>query len=402
MTFVIVMNLPYHPAHGGANKSNRIVAELLARRGHAVHVVTPALDVPARLTLDELRAGLAEQGARLIISADVDRFALHGVEVRAVTNRRRLRDELIRCIDEVEPDWVLVSSEDPSQNLLRAALMRTPGRVAYMLLTPSFLPFGPLAFYPGAKRAALFEQVTCLIATSQFSADYVHRWSPCKASVCHLPVYGDLPAPYFGSAARGFVTMVNACRYKGLDVFARLAAALPEVEFAAVRGWGTTSADVARLEALPNVTMLAPCDNIDRILIRTRILLMPSLWLENFPLTVIEAMLRGIPVLAADVGGLREAKLGTDFLLPARPIEGFTGALDENQLPIGIVPEQDLRPWQDALTTLLADPERYAAESLASRTAATRFAERLDIGTLESILTEAAAGAGRGAVLPTA
>jgi glycosyltransferase involved in cell wall biosynthesis len=395
MKFVIVMNLPYHPVHGGANKSNRIVAELLAGRGHEVHVVTPALDVPARLTLEELRAALERQGARLTSSADMYRFAIRGVEVHAVTNRNHLRDELIRCLDSFDPDWVIVSSEDPSQNLLRAALARAPGRVAYMLLTPGFLPFGPLAFYPGHKRAALFEQVTCLIATSQFSADYVHRWSPLTASVCHLPVYGEGPAPYFGSADRGCVTLVNACQYKGIDIFASLAAALPHVAFAAVRGWGTTSADLARLHALPNVTVLAARDDIDEILGRTRVLLMPSLWLENFPLTLIEAMLRGIPVLASDVGGLPEAKLGTNFVLPVRPIERFSGEVDENQLPIGIMPEQDTAPWQHALTSLLTNPEIYATESLAARTAATRFADSLHIGALESILARAAVGADR-------
>ena len=47
----------------------------------------------------------------------------------------------------------------------------------------------------------------------------------------------------------------------------------------------------------------------------TRILLVPSLWGEAFGLVVVEAMLRGIPVLASNVGGLVEAKLGVDYIL---------------------------------------------------------------------------------------
>ena len=53
--------------------------------------------------------------------------------------------------------------------------------------------------------------------------------------------------------------------------------------------------------------------NIDEMLRATRILLMPSLWYEGFGLIVMEAMLRGIPVVASDSGGLREAKAGTGF-----------------------------------------------------------------------------------------
>jgi glycosyltransferase involved in cell wall biosynthesis len=259
-----------------------------------------------------------------------------------------------------------------------------------MLLTPNFLPFGPLAFYPGKKRADLFSKVTCVIATSQFSADYVNRWSSARTSVCHLPVYGEGPFPFPDIAGREFVTLVNACRYKGVDVFASLAAALPHVAFAAVTSWGTTLADLERLRALPNVTILPACDDIDEILRRTRILLMPSLWLENFPLTLIEAMLRGIPVLAADVGGLPEAKLGTRFVLPVKPIEAFADEVDENNLPLGIVPEQDTGAWEEALTKLTEDQEFYAGESLAVRAAAIDFVENLDIGILEGILTNSA------------
>lgn len=387
MRLVITMNLPYYPTHGGANKSNRIVAELLAARGHEVHVVAPALGVPAPIRLDELRTSLSSQGTRLNDSADVYRFEIRGVQLHAVADRSRVSETLVSCVRSTNAHRVIVSSEDPSHSLLQSALIHAPDRVAYMLLTPSFLPFGPLAFYPGPKRTVLFEQVTYIVATSQFSADYVTKWSSARASVCYLPVYGEGPFPNYGSADGEFVTLVNPCQYKGIDIFTTLAATLPDVRFAAVPSWGTTSADLGRLSELPNVTVLPPCDDIDDILCRTRILLMPSLWLENFPLTVIEAMLRGIPVLAADVGGLPEAKLGTRFLLSVRPIERFTSELDENYLPVAVVPEQNIKPWREALVSLVDDRELYAKESAASRTTAMQFVNSLKIAHLESVLS---------------
>ena len=44
---------------------------------------------------------------------------------------------------------------------------------------------------------------------------------------------------------------------------------------------------------------------------------MPSLWYEGFGLTVMEAMLHGIPVIASDAGGLVEAKHGTAYVITA-------------------------------------------------------------------------------------
>ena len=84
--------------------------------------------------------------------------------------------------------------------------------------------------------------------------------------------------------------------------------------------------------------VLEPDEDFEQILARTRVLLMPSLWQEAFPLTVVEAMLRGIPVLAANTGGLPEAKLGTDGVLPVQPIEHFSEDLDANMIPTPLIP----------------------------------------------------------------
>jgi glycosyltransferase involved in cell wall biosynthesis len=156
--------------------------------------------------------------------------------------------------------------------------------------------------------------------------------------------------------------------------------------------WATLESDLERLRRLPNVHVLKPAEDIDEILAQTRILLVPSLWGEGFGLIVVEAMLRGIPVLASNVGGLPEAKMGVDYLLPVRRIDEYRDQADERGLPIPIIPPQNIDPWLEALDRLIADPPYYRQLSNTSRATAMAAISALDITPFEAFLEAVSAG----------
>ncbi len=208
------------------------------------------------------------------------------------------------------------------------------------------------------------------------------------------------PYPALGSFSNAFVTLVNPCAVKGISIFLALADRMPHVWFAAVPTWGTNAADRAALEARPNIRILDPVDRIDDLLARTRVLLVPSLWAEARSRMILEAMLRGVPVLAANVGGIPEAMMGCDYLLPVQPIVKYRPALDEMMVPVADVPEQDLGPWCDVLTALLTSSERYEQLACVSRQAALRFVESLSAAPFEELLKRVTASPKRALSLP--
>lgn len=259
------------------------------------------------------------------------------------------------------------------------ALMRLgaeSGRLVYFAQTIHCLPFGPYSMMPSAEHVECLRRARRILVPSRHVAGYVKEHLGRDAQLYYPSVFGEPPFPTRGSLANRFVTMINPCPWKGSSIFLRLAAARSDVEFAAVPTWGTDSALLERLRALPNVAILDETPEVDRIYAQTRVLLAPSLCQEAFGLVSTEALLRGIPVIASDLAGLRESTLGAAPLLPVRPLVFRPGAPGASHFAWD-EPENDIGPWSRALDEVLERGE-YERRSLQGREAAIAFVR--DVG----------------------
>lgn len=366
-------------------RANRFVLEALAQRGHVCYSISPATPASSS-NLTEYRELLNRRGIQTEEDDDNGlRFNLNGVTVLALAGSL-FRTKAPALLKTLSPDWVVVSSEDLFFTSLQSVIEAKTSRVCYLTWTTLFLPFGPDSFRQNIRGASLIRRAHTVLACSRYLQDYLKKWGDISASLLKAPVYGSGPFVRYGRFSSQTVLMVNPCALKGISIFLALADEFPDVSFRAVPTWATTEQDLELLHSRPNIELLQPVDEIGDLLKNTGILLAPSLCAEGFGMIAVDAMLRGIPVIASDYGGLKEAKLGVDYSIPVNPIIEYTDKFDSRMLPIPVVPSQNLQPWKAALQRLLADQSHY--EHLATRSfdAAAKYFSSLKIESFEQAL----------------
>ncbi len=191
---------------------------------------------------------------------------------------------------------------------------------------------------------ALLARADRVIAPSRFLAGVYRRHGLPAARLLHLP-YGLDPGRFAGMPPRkpvagkpvldvGYIGSIS--RHKGVHV---LLDAMRRLEAADVRLHihGSRDSQPGFSEALvdgiddPRVTFhgpFAPAE-LGRVLAGLDVLVVPSLWYENTPFSVLEALHAGVPVVASDLGGIAEIVVPgrSGMLFPAGDADALAAVL---------------------------------------------------------------------------
>jgi glycosyltransferase involved in cell wall biosynthesis len=356
---------------GGAAKSTHTLASALLRRGHEVAVLERDKTRPRveylykRLTnARERRRGQLGEG-------------LLDCAARCVGRKRTLmRHEY--------PTWRAVHVE----NALPEALAEAQPEV---VVSASISRLGWISVHQQCARAAIptvlyiREAVALshleegrplpdlLLANAEgHAAAARERGMPC----CFVPSLVDVRATKV-TTTRQVALLVNPRKEHGVDVALDLARHRSDVPFALHESWLLSDRERAYVEdqmrTLPNVELrLFSTDN--RAVYRdARVVLAPHT-MDNRPRVVLEAQSNGIPVLATDWPGLREAVGPGGLLLP---------------------PSATADEWAHAFSVAWDDAARYDALSAAAEQHASRDEVQPDVvlRTFERCLTDVLEGA---------
>src|SRR5690606_25483278 len=160
------------------------------------------------------------------------------------------------------------------------------------------------------------------------------------------------------------ITLINLYPSKGADLFWKLAEAMPERRFLAVRG-SYGEQDVRDLPNVDVVDNMPGADMAASVYARTRILLMPSEY-ESWGRTGVEAYASGIPVIASPTRGLMESLGDAGIFVDRSDVDGWRRAIEAlddadaykkasaaaKKRSRQLDPAADLAVWREAIEAL--------------------------------------------------
>lgn len=154
-----------------------------------------------------------------------------------------------------------------------------------------------------------------------------------------------------GAAGQGFVFAGRLSREKGVGVLLE-AAERAKLELTVI-GDGPEAAQAKRV-ASPRVSFPGHLSTgrVQSALRSSRAAVVPSVWLENLPMSVIEPMLLGVPVIASNMGGIPEmVRNGIDgFLVQPGDVDALARAMRELEMK----PELSVEMGQNARSRALS------------------------------------------------
>jgi len=168
-------------------------------------------------------------------------------------------------------------------------------------------------------EGAVLRAAAGVVTTSRWTRERLLELYALDPARVHVAEPGVDRAPVAsGSATGGALLCVGAVtRLKGYDVLTAALATLDDLAWSC-RGIGSTEIEPAYAAALgPEVRLTGPLTRaeLDATYAEADLLVLASR-AETYGMVATEALARGVPVVASDVGGVREAVAGGGVLVP--------------------------------------------------------------------------------------
>lgn len=288
---------------------------LLADRGHAVETLfwdNAEVEEPGALTMAARAVWSRTSAARLSSAIDTFRpdilhahntFPMISPSVYWTASRRGVP---------------VVQTLHNFRLLCPQAMLLREGRICELCVGRLPWPGVVHRCYRGSSGATAV--TTAMLAAHRLIGTYRHRVARYVAlnEFCRRKfIEGGLPAdrivvkpnfvpapPVDAQPRDGLLFVGRLSAEKGITTLAQAARLMPE---ARIRVIGT-GPDGAQLEGIDNVELMGalPVEQVMAQMNRSVALLLPSVWYENFPRTLVEAFAMGLPVIASRIGALQE------------------------------------------------------------------------------------------------
>lgn len=173
-----------------------------------------------------------------------------------------------------------------------------------------------------AYLRGLVERVDAVLVPSRFLMHKLAQYGLSPRRVLHLPTGLEPPAPGLedetprADATLRLGYLGQIAPHKGvhvlLDAFAAMRRAGCDVTLAIHGKLNDADAYHRRIRRraarTPGVTLAGPYDNaaVGGVLRGLDAVVVPSVWYENYPVVILEALAHGVPVVASDLGGMAE------------------------------------------------------------------------------------------------
>jgi glycosyltransferase involved in cell wall biosynthesis len=159
-----------------------------------------------------------------------------------------------------------------------------------------------------ARNLRLFhDNVSVLIALTPFAKAKLLQAGFREDQIAVVPNPAYVKEPAADPSAGEYVAFAwRISPEKGIDTLLAAAAQMPHVAFK-VAGDGPVFSEM-KAKAPRNVEFVGQLrpDQLNQFYKRSRMLVVPSVWFEQFPMVVLEAMGRALPVIGSRIGGLPE------------------------------------------------------------------------------------------------